>query len=306
MNKAEYLKFCRPYDRVLRQLLLELEFFIEDAAGVNIHSVQHRIKTYESAVKKSTRLKLSIAKMQDIAGIRIVVATADEVDVVARFFTLKAALKDLTVQSDKRIDKNDGYRARHLVLQFQGSYTRGSASPALVELQLLTLLEHTFNYISHAWAYKPGRSFPEKWHAEFVRLSSDLASLDKRIAKLQKQVVALANDDEPLTPFSYQRIIAHVFGEHETIDNAVDSVRMLIDLQCDTNGKLGRFFSNPTILDLRTRLLKIKGEPRSAFAEVVASMTVHDFFLAFGVRREFLEEHVRALEAKSKEAGTNE
>src|SRR5262245_59610721 len=120
MNRAEYLKFRRPYDRVLRQLLLEFEFFKEDAIGVNIHSIQHRLKTYESAVEKSSRLKIPIVEMQDIAGIRIVVATTDEVDVVARFFSRKADSNDLTIQSDKQINKQDGYRARHLVLEFSG------------------------------------------------------------------------------------------------------------------------------------------------------------------------------------------
>jgi len=307
VNRAEYLKFRRPYDRVLRQLLLELEFFIENAVGVNIHSFQHRLKTYDSAVEKSSRLSLPIAKMQDIAGIRIVVATADEVDVVARLFTRKADSNDLTVQSDERIDKKDGYRGRHLVLEFGGSYTSGSVYPALVEVQLLTLLQHTYNYISRAWVYKSERSFSEEWRAEFVQLSRDIAVLDERIAKLQKQVVdssVLGSDDEPLTPFSYQRIVVDFFGEHETIENAVDSVRMLIDLECETNGKLRSFFGNSAILDLRERLLNMQSKSGRAVAEIIAGMELHRFFLMFGVRLQAAEEFLQSLEGGSKEAGT--
>jgi len=300
VNRTEYLKFLRPYDRVLRQLLLELEFFKEDAIGVNIHSLEPRLKTYESATGKSIRRNVPIAELKDIAGIRVVAATADEVEVVARFFTRKADAKDLTVQSDKLKDKEDGYRARHLVLQFEGSYSRGSASPVLVEVQLLTLLQHTYNYISRAWIYKSERSFSDGWHAEFAQLSRDLAALDERIAKLQKQVVnssLLGSDDEPLTPFSYQRIVADIFGEHETIENAVDSVRMLIDLQYDTNGKLRSFFGNTAILDLRSRFLKVQTQPGRAVAEVIASMTVHDSFLMFGVRLRASEGILQGYEA---------
>jgi hypothetical protein len=50
MNRAEYLRFRRPYERVLRQLLLELEFFVEDLVGVNIHSITHRLKSFDSAL----------------------------------------------------------------------------------------------------------------------------------------------------------------------------------------------------------------------------------------------------------------
>jgi ppGpp synthetase/RelA/SpoT-type nucleotidyltranferase len=299
VERAEYLKFVRPYDRALRELRLELEFFVEDALGINIHSIHHRLKTYESAVRKSSRLKLSIAEMQDIAGLRVVAATADEVEVVARFFIRRADSRDLTVKSDKRIDKGDGYRARHLVLEFGGSYRRGSASPVLVEVQLFTLFEHTYNYISRAWVYKSGRSFPADWREEFQKLSSDIAALDDRVTKLQKQVVeSSGNDDEPLTPFSYQRIVADSFAEYETIENAVDAVQMLIDLQCDTNGKLRAFFGNADIKGLRERCLKAQTEKGKAFSDIITGMSVHDFFLMFGVRTKATEEILRTYEAE--------
>ena len=120
MNRAEYLRFRRPYERVLRQVLLELEFFVEDLVGVNIHSISHRLKSFDSALEKSRRLSLPIAEMQDIAGIRVVVATLEEVDIVTRFFSRKVDSKDLTIKLDKVIEKKEGYRARHLVLKFAG------------------------------------------------------------------------------------------------------------------------------------------------------------------------------------------
>ncbi|MGO9272743.1 MAG: GTP pyrophosphokinase family protein [Terriglobia bacterium] len=295
MERAEYLKFRRPYERVLRELVLELEFFREDAVGVNIHSVQHRLKTYESAMKKSARLNLPIAEMQDIAGIRVVAATADEVDVVARFFTRRADSNVLAVQSDQKVDKEDGYRARHLILLFEGSFRRGSAFPALVEVQLLTLLQHTYNYISRAWVYKSERSFSGQWRAEFQKLSSDIAVLDERIASLHKQVVeSSGSDDEPLTPFSYQHTVAEFFREHETIENAVDAVQLLIDLQCDTNGKLRTLFGNSDIMALRERFLKLQTQEGRAYAETIS---VHDFFLVFGRHpRAYAEEILQKYE----------
>jgi ppGpp synthetase/RelA/SpoT-type nucleotidyltranferase len=265
MNKVEYLKFQRPYQRVLRQILLDLEFFIEDLVGVNIHSITHRLKSFDSALKKSQSLNIPVSEIQDIAGIRVVVATINEVDVIVRFFSRKQDSKDLIVKSDQVIAKKNGYRARHLILEFNGHYSR-SVYETHVEIQILTLLQHTFNYISRSWVYKTERSLPDEWHAKFKDLAIDLASIDEQIANLQENVViasASIGDNEPLTPHSYQRIIGDIFDEIEILDNAVDSVLMLIDLGCDTNGKLRRFFGNPAVLDLRERFLKLDSQGAS-------------------------------------------
>lgn len=297
MNRAEYLRFRRPYERVLRQLLLDLEFFVEDLVGINVHSITHRIKTFESALEKSKRLNLKIDEMQDIAGIRIIVATIDEVDVVSRFFSRKAYSKDLTIKSDQMINKKNGYRARHLVLEFSGHYSR-SMHPAFVEVQILTLLQNTFNYISRAWLYKTERIFTEEWQADFKKLASDLTEIDQKIAKLQKQVIessVVKGYGEPLTPLSYQKILAEIFGESVKIDDAVDSVQMLIDLGCDTNEKLQSFFSRTDVLELREQILEMKSETAQAFAKLVDSMSMSSFFMMFGLRFESAKELIEIL-----------
>lgn len=129
MDRNEYLLFRRPYERALRQLRLELEFFLEDVRGINAHTISERLKAFESALAKSQNINLPISDLQDIAGLRIVVATATEVDVIARFFFRKADSEDLAISTDKRIEKGDGYRARHLVVEFGGHYIRDLFTP---------------------------------------------------------------------------------------------------------------------------------------------------------------------------------
>jgi ppGpp synthetase/RelA/SpoT-type nucleotidyltranferase len=297
MNRAEYLKFQRPYKRVLWQTLLDLDFFVEDLAGVNIHSITHRLKSFDSALKKAQNLSIPIPEIQDIAGIRIVVVTADEVDVIIRFFSRKQVSKDLVIKSDDVIKRKNGYRARHLILEFNGHYSR-SVYETHIEVQVLTLLQHTFNYISRSWIYKTERSLSDEWHVEFKNLAKDLAKVDEQIAKLQKNIIiasASTGDNEPLTPHSYQRIIGDVFGETEILDNAVDYVIMLIDLGCDTNGKLRRFFDNPAVLDLRERFIKLESHLGKISASSTLEQPIHDFFMLWGVRLEAAEEVLQKL-----------
>jgi putative GTP pyrophosphokinase len=304
MNITEFLHFRRPYDRVLRQVLLDLEFFTEDHVGINVYTLTHRLKTFKSSLEKSKKLNLRIDEMQDIAGIRIVVATLDEVEVLARFFSRKADSKDLIIKSDKVISKKEGYRARHLILEFSGHYSR-SVYPALVEVQILTLLQSTFNFISRAWIYKSDLGLTKEWFSNFRKMSDDLAEIDQRIAQFQKQVVessVASAPNDPLTPFSYQQIVTNIFGETIQISEAVDVVQILIDIGCDTNGKLRDFFRRDDILKLREEITMMDSEIGQAFAKQVTGMPINSFYTMFGTRFDSTKELIQSLnQAKPKD-----
>jgi len=297
MDIQEYRRFRRPFERVLRQVLLEFEFFREDLVGINIHSVSSRAKSYESAAKKSAKSEIPIKELQDIAGMRIIVSTMDEIDVVARFFYRKASIEKLTIKLDKRIEREDGYRARHIVLELGGHYSR-SVYPTRIEVQIQTLMQNSYNFISRAWIYNAGRRLPEHWHTEFKNVSGQLAELDAKIANLQKQVVDLSmstRDEDPLTPFSFQAIVAEMFGEQVSIDDSVDSVLMLVDLNCETNGEVRMFFKNERISQLRERFVRLSG-PTKAIGEQMRGMHLHDFYLMWGPRISAAEKFVQQLE----------
>ncbi len=297
MNSSEFHRFRRPYDRVLRQLMLELEFFIEDLVGINIYTLTSRLKTYQSAIDKSKRLNLKIHEMQDIAGIRIVVSTIDEVDVIARFFSRKSDSKDLIIKSDKTIERVNGYRARHLILEFSGHYSRSMHSTC-VEVQVLTLLQSTFNYISRAWIYKANLELSKEWVSDFQRISSELHDIDQKINQLQKQVIessVSSKPDDPITPFSFQKVVNETFDETIQLGDAVDIVRMLIDLGCDTNEKLRNFLKRKDILAMYKNIIAIDSKNGQAIINVVKNMPVYMFYIMFGTRLQMTKELIQML-----------
>ncbi|MEM6434879.1 MAG: hypothetical protein AAF773_13670 [Cyanobacteria bacterium P01_D01_bin.115] len=303
MDRVEFLHFRRAYERALRQVLLDFEFFVEDFIGINIYSVTHRLKSFESALEKSKRLKIQIDEMHDIAGMRIVVSTLDEVEVVARFFSRKEVSKDLIIKSDKNISRKNGYRARHLILEFTGHYSR-SIYPAFVEVQILTLLQSTFNYISRSWVYKTDRALTEEWHTNFKDISRTLAEIDERFAWLQGKViessVSTASNDS-LTPFSYQKIVSDIFGETIQINDAVDETKMLIDIGYDTNGKIKRFFEREDILSMYEQIILMNSESEKVLKSLVTDMSIKDFYMFFGLRYSSVEE---IMQVKGDKSGT--
>jgi hypothetical protein len=49
MTESEYKKSLRPHTRALRQLVTNLDFFLEDIGPINVFSISSRLKEYGSA-----------------------------------------------------------------------------------------------------------------------------------------------------------------------------------------------------------------------------------------------------------------
>jgi len=255
MTEAEYSDLAKSLDRFLRVLLLELEFFIDDLPGIEVHSVHKRIKTFESATNKSNKLGIPIHKLHDISGIRIVTATQDDARAVVRFFTFKIDTKRLKLIKDNFLERPDGYRARHLILAEMISYSKGP----FLEVQIVSLIENAFNHISRTWSYKASLELPDDWQTEFRSVATDLAKIDERIQKLHEVVVTSAVQQagpSPITPFTYQLLTKEVFDEEVALVDAVDAVRMLGGVGIKTNEQLRNSLMDPRYEALRQEFVE--------------------------------------------------
>ena len=298
MTEAEYELLTRPHRRALQRLLLELSWFIEEAASLNVFSITSRLKTLQSATAKERRLQLPISNQQDLAGIRVVVSAVAEVNVIAGFLSVAEHNKLFKIVLTEDIDREDGYRARHIVVEAGYSITH-SQFDVKVEFQLMTILQQAFNFTSRAWVYNRTPALPEDWKSRFEGVAGELRRLDGAISELHEAVLASAargDPAEPLTPFSYQRIVEEVFSEKVSLDDAVDSTSRLIDLQCTTNGRLRSFFADERVRSLRDRFAGLTSERNRSLAQFWLEMPLHGFWLLAGVRLKPIHQFIDSLE----------
>ena len=297
MNSSDYQRFIRPHTRALRQLLLDVDFFIADSGRLNVFSVEGRVKTYESAVEKQNRINKPIEQLQDLAAIRIVLATSDEVAILASFFHDAAKRKMLKIKEDKPITRSNGYSSRHIILEV-GPRTTHTIHDVTVEVQLSTILQHAYNFVSRAWVYKSDRDFSPDWRGRFHKLADDLARLDAAVAELHTDVLASAASggvDEPLTPFAFQKLSEEIFAETVPLDYAVWSTRYLIDLHCTTIGQTRMFLLRRDVLELRERFRMIRSEKYQRIVERYTGMPLHHFYIFAGTRLEMNHEFIDSL-----------
>ena len=288
MTEIQYRALLRPHVRALRQLLTDLEFFIEDVGPINVFSISSRIKDFGSATRKALHLGIPVEDLQDLVGIRIVVAASQEVDVIARFLYREQESEDLKIEADRPLSKADGYRARHIIVVMKPRYTR-SVHPARVEIQLMTILQNAFNFMSRAWVYKSDARLPAEWQSGFSMLAKDLRRLDALAGRLHSNLMKSAStldDAAVLTPMSYRQLVKKIFGEDISLDDAVDSCRYLVDLHCRTNGEVRMFFEDNKIQKLHERCQRATGQ--SAWLRNLPDDTKHNFWLMWGTRHDAL------------------
>lgn len=248
---ASYERLVEPHARALKTLELEFDFFVRDVGNLNLFSVSGRIKQYDQAVVKAFHLGIPVHLLDDLAGLRVVVGTLAEVPIVMRFLTRQEVSRDLNILKSRQIDRDSGYRATHVVVEKCSSY-HSSVFPGRIEVQIHTIFQHAFNFLSHNWSYKQPWQVSPNWSAQFTELSRLLSSIDEAARELhvsQAQMEEMV-DEATLTPHSFQLIVKSEFGDDISIEDAVDACRMYADLGCRTNTHLREHFRDPRIDDL--------------------------------------------------------
>lgn len=278
-----YEAMIEPHRRALERLALELDFFVRDVGNLNLFSVSNRIKQYERAVTKSALLGIPIDALDDLAGLRVVVGTLAEVPIVMRFLTRQEVSNDLKIVKNHQVDHGSGYRATHVVVEKPSDY-QASVFPGRVEIQIHTIFQHAFNFLSRNWSYKQPWQVSSEWSADFAEMSRLLTEIDyvAQALHLRQAEFQDATDESVLTPHSYQAIVKWEFGEDIAVEDAVDACRMYVDLGYRTNAHLRRHFRDSRIVNLYATL-----ERRAAISEssaIIAKMGRSGFWGLFGVK----------------------
>lgn len=177
-----------------------------------------RLKRMKSIRRKLP--KLSLTRIQDIAGCRAIVASAEQVDQIARGMTDTSRHEFIRENDYLSEPKIGGYRSRHLIFRVHS----GSSGdpPRFVELQLRTRLQHAWATAVEAVGLvrnedlKGGAGDP-RWLRLFTLMSAEFAVREglptvpgtpTEEAKRRAELIDIASDLSALdTLDSYRRII---------------------------------------------------------------------------------------------------
>lgn len=139
-----------------------------------------RVRSIIEKLKRET--SMSLDKMQDIGGCRVVMRTIKDVNKTARVLRKKKHI--LTANNYLKRPKPDGYRGIHLV----GRYQNGNFSNLFIEFQIRTRIQHawaTAGEITELFTNKSIKNLhgDERWKAFYKDLAEVFDTIDSELTR---------------------------------------------------------------------------------------------------------------------------
>ena len=184
-------------EKKVKELLNELL----EPHKAEIHAISSRTKLKDSLIKK-VELKNkynSLRDITDIVGFRVITLFADTVDEVAKI--IKSEFKiDIQNSIDKRetIEPNKfGYLSLHYIASFSDNRIILPENKIFLnfrfEIQIRSILQHTWAEIEHDLGYKSKNSIPEEIQRRFFRLAGLLEIADEEFKHIRDQIEKYQN-----------------------------------------------------------------------------------------------------------------
>jgi len=194
MNNNDLKNRYQSQIKLLKELCVTAKYrlFTEiSKKNIKIHSLDDRIKTFDSFLDKIKRQKTkeSFREIQDLLGLRIVCLFRTDIN------SISTIIRDIfeVVEEDNKIDNIAadifGYMGIHFIVKLKNVSGEGRKpiSNLPFEVQLRTIGQHAWASISEYLYYKHETSVPRNLRRDFYALSGLFHVADAQFEILRKQ-----------------------------------------------------------------------------------------------------------------------
>ncbi|MBQ4388272.1 MAG: hypothetical protein II822_11810 [Prevotella sp.] len=186
-----------PLFEKLQQLVTERLNTLIRQSGIEVNTMESRIKTESSLAGKLQRKGHKYASLMDITdifGVRIIAFYNEDVDRIA---SMAESLFDIDWPNSvdkRRMHQFDsfGYNSLHYICSIPRSMYHDPAQPELneirFELQMRTALQHVWSAIQHDIGYKSEIETPLEYHRNLSRLAGLLELADNEFSRIRNDI----------------------------------------------------------------------------------------------------------------------
>jgi ppGpp synthetase/RelA/SpoT-type nucleotidyltranferase/KaiC/GvpD/RAD55 family RecA-like ATPase len=193
---ALYTRLFPRYKLYAETLSVVLEKAVKKYAPLAM--VQARPKAIPSFAEKILRKNMytdPVNEMTDLCGARVITHIPDEVKVVCEFIEKNFVIDwDNSIDVSQRLKPTEfGYRSAHYIVLFKERVFPNKEIPVEIpkevlglkaEVQVRTLLEHSWADFNHDMSYKGAFKIPAKWERELAGLAASLESADSTFSRI--------------------------------------------------------------------------------------------------------------------------
>ncbi len=163
-----------------------------------IESVSGRVKRISSILDKAHRKGIDIedieAKIEDIAGVRIICQFVEDIDTVVDIIHKRS---DMIVKREKDYitqSKPSGYRSYHIIVYYTVQTIKGPKNIE-AEIQIRTLAMNFWSTIEHSLQYKYKENMPDELKDRLLRASDAVEALDHEMASVRDEIMDAQNSN---------------------------------------------------------------------------------------------------------------
>jgi len=185
---SRYEDFCSTTADLIKRLL--------STKKIEIHSISGRCKNRKSFEKKITKKShyKNLPDITDLAGVRIITHYADDVDIIAKLIEKEFEI-DRGNSTDKRLILDPdrfGYLSLHYVVSLKNTRSKlqeySDYEGLKVEIQIRSILQHTWAEIEHDIGYKSEHEVPGPIKRKFSRLAGLLELADQEFISIRSEI----------------------------------------------------------------------------------------------------------------------
>lgn len=236
-----YEAFCSTTADLIKRLL--------SSKKIEVHSIAGRCKdraSFEKKITKKSHYK-TLTDITDLAGIRIVTHYSDDVDVIAKLIE-----KEFEIDRGNSIDKRVildpdrfGYLSLHYVATLKSTRYKlqeySDYEGLKVEIQIRSILQHTWAEIEHDIGYKNKFEVPGPIKRKFSRLAGLLELADQEFISIRKEIDKYSKDLDRQMKTSVKNIGLDALSYQKFVTRSLESL-MLDEKVCQIgNYKIGPF-----------------------------------------------------------------
>lgn len=242
--------FCSKLHQLLSELL--------NGNNIRTHLVESRVKTVESFMSKVMRdgkhYSNPIDDITDQCGLRIILFYPSDVDIASKLID-----DELHVLPEYSIDKRTlletdqfGYLSVHKVITLRENRSKlkewSSFNSLKAEIQIRTVLQHSWAAISHELQYKHEKEIPSTFRRKLVRLSGLLELADEEFQDLKdqrKELVTQLTDDIAASNLSIELNLDSLLQYFATSEFVEKIIPQMEKIGYDHDQQLSAFSSDP-------------------------------------------------------------
>lgn len=189
----EYSKRLPAYNRCIENLVQAIEIFLQENNMLFL-SVTGRVKDIDSFIEKINRKKYTkpFEENEDFCGIRIIVYYQRDVQKIQEIIDKEFDIIESTLKSDQLAVNEFGYRSNHSIAKIKEDWLAAPNYRGLkeikIEIQIRTILMHTWAEVEHKLAYKNKDQVPKALQRQLSILSAKFEDSDDQFQKLKDNI----------------------------------------------------------------------------------------------------------------------